>query len=209
MRIAIKRLAGAVVLHAGFLLFPLVAGAAGGCPVIEPNYGRICGTTDPRLLRHIDEIGGCFDISVNAASKWNASGIRLAGGQTYAFKVLDKEQKWLDQDTEADANGWTDQAEAELTWWMRDFFALLEPLRRAPDSDWFYLMGMVAEVGEDIFPIGMEASWPVENTGEFCAFANDLPFMYGNNSGKIKIRVTREGCGKPKPGTKTPAVGAP
>ncbi len=192
MRIAIKRLAGAFVLHAGILLFPLVAGAAGDCPVIEPNYGRICGTTDPRLLRHIDEIGGCFVISVNAASKWNASGIQLEGGRTYAFKVLGEDPKWRDASIEADADGWTDQAEATIPWWMRDFFALLEALRRAPDRDWFYLMGMVAEVGEDIFPIGKEASWPVENTGEFCAFANDLPFMYGNNFGKITIRVDLE-----------------
>lgn len=197
MGIALKGFAGAFVLHAAIVLFPVMA-AAGNCPVIEPNYQRICGTIDPQFLRQIDEVGGCFLMSVSAKSKWNASGIRFEHGLTYSIEVLDKEalgkdQTWTDAGIETDAEGWTVQSLEDIGRLKRYFLTLVEPLRRAPEYDWFYLMGMVAEVGEEIFPIGKGAPHTVEKkSGEFCAFANDLPFKYGNNSGKLKIRVSLE-----------------
>lgn len=70
------------------------------------------------------------------------------------------------------------------------FVLASKPFRRSPDDEWFYLMGMTAEVGETQFPIGSKSVKKIEKTGEFCAFANDLPFKYGNNSGSLTIRVT-------------------
>ena len=161
------------------------------CPIIVPDYTRVCGIADAKFLRHIDEIGGCFKITVKAASKWNASGIRLSAKQKYTFEVIDKDKKWFDASIEADAEGWTEKGIGKLGEWSKWSISLLEPLRRSPGNDWFNLMGMVAEIGEKPFSIGNESTLQVGKDGEFCAFANDLPSMYGNNKGQLNLLVSK------------------
>jgi hypothetical protein len=170
--------------------FPVLAGAA-DCPVIQPNYDRVCGTANPEFIRPIDEVGGCFIIPVKARSKWNASGIRLLAGKNYSFEVLDQKARWQDATIVTDADGWTPKSQKDLSYFEKLFIGLTEPLRRTANQNWFYLMGMVAEIGEKQFPIGKKTQKPyaVTTSGEFCAYANDLPWMYGNNSGSIKLRV--------------------
>jgi hypothetical protein len=165
---------------------------AGKCVVIQPDHDRVCGNGNAQELRTFEEIGGCFEIHVKAASKWNASGVRLVNGESYAFELVEPNGKWHDKSLDANALGWTPDAIESLSGFNAFVMAALEPLRRAPDQDWFYLMGMVAEVGQEIFPIGEGASaLTVQEAGEFCAFANDLPWMYRNNQGSLHLRVTR------------------
>ena len=80
---------------------------------------------------------------------------------------------------------------------------MARPLVRAPDQNLFQLIGFVDRicVGDDDecrpcarkFPIGVDGyTIKMRMDGEFCSYANDLPFMYGNNSGEITIRVSRK-----------------
>ena len=165
---------------------------ANECLLIQPDHDRICGSLNPELLRYVHEIGGCFNVWVKAASKWNATGVRLQTGRTYDFEVVEH-KGWADASLKATALGWTSEAKTEVDnagWLTRTFITLMRPLRRAPNQEWFYLMGMVAEVGDHAFPIGDASSLRVESSGEFCAFANDLPWKYGNNHGALKLRVS-------------------
>lgn len=161
------------------------------CPLVKPDHGRVCGTRDPELLQYVHESGGCFTLWVKAASKWNATGIRLQEGRSYEFEAGER-KGWADAGLKSTAVGWTPEAKAEIAkqnWLVRAFIAISRPFRRAPDHEWFHLIGMVAEVGDHVFPIGNAATLDVDRSGEFCVFANDLPWKYGNNHGALKLTV--------------------
>ena len=58
-------------------------------------------------------------------------------------------------------------------------------------AKWFTLCGSVGDSDDRAFVIGNTLSnFSPEDSGELCAFANDLDGYYGNNSGYLKIRVT-------------------
>lgn len=172
--------------------------AAAGCRQTDPHPTRRCGEQPSGMLRSLESLGGCFEIEVQAASRWNASGVRLEKGGEYAFEVISgadgkSPPLWYDATLPATAEGWTKDAYDTVAK-SPIFSAFVDAtrwLRRAPKSEWFYLMGMVAEVGERSFPIGAKATAKMETGGEFCAFANDLPWKYDNNKGSLRLRVTR------------------
>jgi len=61
-------------------------------------------------------------------------------------------------------------------------------------SHWFTLIGTIGKSEKAAFIIGCSLKYfqPVENGRLYC-FANDLSFMYWNNSGTVTVRVTRAG----------------
>lgn len=63
-------------------------------------------------------------------------------------------------------------------------------LKRKTDSRWFAMIGVVGGENTGLFEIdnGLEYSSHVQ--GEFCSYANDVSFKYGNNSGAITLRIT-------------------
>jgi hypothetical protein len=69
---------------------------------------------------------------------------------------------------------------------------------RAPEEKYFVLMGALYGKCEDgrtcatHFPIGNEANILAPADGEFCAYASDLPFMYWNNKGSVRVLVMRK-----------------
>ncbi len=181
---------------------------------ISVDYDRQCGDLYAQQTQRLGVSGAYADITVKSDSYWNATGLILEKGVTYAIKPTNKEATWNDASVKTTVSGWWPK-----DGWLSWFMMMARPLVRAPDQNLFQLVGMVyrkcADDGDECracarqFPIGKE-EYPIKVTmdGEFCSYANDLPFMYGTNSGEITIRVTRKD-GKPKPGTKTPAVGAP
>ena len=57
-------------------------------------------------------------------------------------------------------------------------------------ADWFSLCGCIGDEDQRAFVIVIGlANDTSDQTGEFCAFANDLDGCYGNNSGHLKRRV--------------------
>jgi len=176
--------------------------AAETCQQIVANDLRKCGTQPAGLLRPVSELNGCFEVKIKAASPWNATGVRLERGRRYEFKVLpDKvgeDPMWYDASLDATPEGWTEESHKEMnsgSWFVRWYVAATDWLgyRRVTSQDWFYLMGMVAEVGDQLIPIGNGTTDTIQRSGEFCAFANDLPWTYRNNKGSLMLRVQELG----------------
>lgn len=185
------------------------------CRRIDVDYARNCGdVVNINSLHSLDEPGDCAIIDVMAKSRWNASGIVFEEGATYEIEVIGNDTYWCDSRIVSDADGWhivdNDVPDApktagdcpvgktgksipgpavELTGLNR-LLRFLEPFRRGrADSNWFELTGI--ESGGKPFPIGTRASHTANRDAEFCSFANDLSFMYNDNSGNLSVMVTR------------------
>lgn len=200
---ALTALAGVVLLAVIQAFSPLQVKAHElsdeGCSQVIVDYERACGAiVELRSVYRLEKPGSCAEILVSAKSRWNASGILFQQGVSYRIEVVDGENPiWNDKKIEATAEGWCKEPNSKCQrpdgfkgWIMR----LMEPFRRSPEHDWFYLMGAVGDGKADKpepFPIGLNRIVKPEVDGEFCSFANDLPFMYGNNSGSLKLKITR------------------
>ncbi len=170
-----------------------------GCTQRIVDYQRDCGAVvGQQSLFRLEKPGDCAKIEIDAESRWNASGILFEKGVAYHIRVIGgKDAVWYDEDIEATAEGWCTRPGSkckrpgELKGWI---IGLMEPLRLFSDHDWFYLMGAVAAEEYEQFPIGIEIKDPKKPNieGEFCSFANDVSFKYGNNSRSLRLKITRE-----------------
>jgi len=151
-------------------------------------YDRDCGALDwnekPRLAK-----AASMTVKIKAKSYWNASGLILKRGETYNI-VAGEESDWKDAGKDASSEGWDKPATG--------LFAAAHLLARAPDQEYFYLMGVLRGacydglICEQQFPIGKETEFTAPADGEFCSFANDIPFMYWNNEGSITVTISRK-----------------
>jgi hypothetical protein len=165
------------------------------CNIVHPSidYKSKCGTRYTESISKALNKGDCFEVEVKADSKWNASGIRLDPKGKYDFQIIDEISPWMDAGIPATPTGWKmDSKEVkEIGFFMKMFLQATEKYRRVPDQHWFYLMGATSGTEYKEFPIGSGISGQVVADGEFCAFANDLSLMYWNNTGSLRLKVTR------------------
>jgi hypothetical protein len=157
------------------------------------DYENRCGARYTEFLARTLKKGECFEMEVKAASKWNASGIRLDPKGKYDFQVIDEISPWKDASIPATPTGWVMNSKEvqEMGILMKMFLGVTKNFRRVPNQQWFYLMGATSGINYKEFPIGFGISGPDVTDGEFCAFANDLSTMYWNNTGSLRLRVTR------------------
>ena len=139
-----------------------------------------------------DEAG--TETRVYAHLKYNHTGIYLEAGQTYLFEVINRtKQKWRDGSVHAvDGIGW-DRGDVKLGL-TEIAVAVAEPFRRVVGgkAKWFTLCGCIGDNDDEAFAICNKLDRHSPNqSGEFCAFANDLDGYYGNNSGYLRLRVTK------------------
>ncbi len=137
--------------------------------------------------------GDAHDTFIFAYKKYNHTGILFQEGVTYSIKVIETDRfKWNDAGIKnLDGEGW-DRASVELG--IRELpIKLAEGLRRVTKAGvkWFTLCGTIGANDAHTFIIGNNTDYTPRTSGEFCAFANDLDGYYGNNGGKLKVRVTR------------------
>lgn len=168
------------------------------------DYTRDCAAVDNLASLQRMQTGECVIMRVNAKSRWNASGLMLERGAAYHISELDTpENCWQDASIVAKGEGWKNGGDVYLAcdsdkkvqlkkkWTI----GALEWLRRYPEADWFTLIGMTGKAGcctsEKEFIIGRETDFIPEQNAEFCAYANDLNFMYWNNSGELTIKIER------------------
>jgi hypothetical protein len=129
---------------------------------------------------------------IYAHKKNNHTGILLEKGKSYKIEVIGLPgQKWRDGGIQpVDGLGW-DRADVKLG--LQELpIAAMEPFRRVTEegADWFTLCGYIGDDGSDTFVIGNKLNnFIPQNSGELCAFANDLDGYYGNNSGYLKIII--------------------
>ncbi len=154
---------------------------------IRVAYDRDCSTADwDETFRLVK--AASVTVKIKAESYWNASGLILEKGATYNFKVIE-ESDWKDAGKDATAEGWIVPATG--------FLSAMRSLARAPNQEYFYLMGALRGACYDgltcekQFPIGKETKFTAPADGEFCSFANDIPFMYWNNNGSITLTISR------------------
>ena len=134
--------------------------------------------------------GESATFDVHAREKFNWSGVRAESGGYYSFEIPEGEQ-WRDKNIDCGPEGWPNGL---LTWLLAAGVKLVEWLRRCKKANWFELIGAIGDGEENLFRIGRggaDATYRAPVDGDLFAFANDLPWFYGNNSGKIQVTVRR------------------
>lgn len=157
-------------------------------------------------------VGESRTVSVQAIKAWNASGVRVRVGERYAVTVVPPHTLWHDDKIGCDANGYA--SPTPLLRWS-------EGARRVEHAHWFSLIGAVHaspaleaqnpnertlitgllksfahDVGEideasQRVLLGSQASFSVDQDGHLYFFANDVAWAYSNNSGSLRVQVTR------------------
>ncbi len=116
---------------------------------------------------------------IKARNRWNDTQITIKKGEIYYFE---SSGFWQDLSNTCDANGYNSTS---------SLLRSTEWLRRFPKANWFALIGSTGHSQKNFFEIGNKATITVEKEGLFSCFANDVSFMYGNNSGEIKLNIKR------------------
>ncbi|MBO9125896.1 MULTISPECIES: hypothetical protein [unclassified Rhizobium] len=114
--------------------------------------------------------------SIPARERWTRV-CDIRQGATYAFTASGT---WTDWKIDEDANGY------DRTW-LRPFTGL----RVMPKAQWFALIGSIDQDTETAFLIGASyPSWIAPKNGVLYCCANDIPWMYWNNSGAVELTCT-------------------
>lgn len=138
---------------------------------------------------HIPPDSGKPGVSVVAKAKYTAIG-RVQAGKAY---VVTARGEWRDWVICTDARGF------DSTWVMR----WGEARRRHPEARWFALVGVITATTtppEDdqhalVKPIDLSpylapgVPWISPASGTLFVFANDMPSMYWNNHGEIRVQL--------------------
>ncbi len=116
---------------------------------------------------------------IRARRHLNETPFRLEIGRKYRF---DASGRWTDLIRRASATGYS---ACYLRWFER--------WRRMPEAKWFSVIGQIDDLENTQFDIGKlienRGSYEATATGVLHCFANDISFMYWNNSGAINLRV--------------------
>jgi uncharacterized protein (DUF2235 family) len=118
-------------------------------------------------------------VGVHAREKWNDTALQLLKGETYLFEASGS---WSDASIRSGPAGYSSPS----VW-----FRLVQPLRRVPSANWFALIGCIGPRPDTAFVIGEHRELVAPADGILHCYANDLAFLYRNNSGWIKLAVTR------------------
>lgn len=161
-------------------------------PVIDPPRVTLPGDTfDPHCWKSMG-VGETRTIAVPAAEYYTDSEIFVRRGERFVFSF---EGCWKDDDIDCGGEGWTlaDVKKGPLELAIR----VTQPLRRVEDAHWFELIGTLGRNRQHPFRIGngqfASAASPYEAQRDdvLFLFANDLQWMYRNNSGAIDVTVKR------------------
>jgi hypothetical protein len=120
-------------------------------------------------------------IGVHAVVRWNDTHLLLRSGERYRFAAVGT---WYDATIRSGPAGYSS---------VNVFQRLTERLRRSPGNDWFAVIGSVGEEEGTAFAIGVACEKEMTCDGVLYCFANDLLGFYFNNSGWVKLTVTRVG----------------
>ncbi len=125
-------------------------------------------------------VGKSRSFHICAANPHNRSGILLVEHGRYRIDATAKD-------------GWDDWYLGDLPINGHDpaWLAWGRKLRACPEQRWFELTGSLVGRRDICFPIDESVVIRAPASGELEVFANDIPFLYWNNSGDVTVRVTR------------------
>ena len=114
--------------------------------------------------------------SIPADERWTRV-CDIRQGATYAFTASGR---WKDWYIDKAANGY-DSA------WLKPFAGL----KVMPNAHWFALIGAIDKDKATAFLIGdAPTTWIATRNGVLYCCANDIPWMYWNNSGAVELTCT-------------------
>ena len=120
-------------------------------------------------------------ITVFAREEWNDTPqVYLEANGLYRFEVVGDPIEWVDGEVR-DTNGADGYELAAL----KSF----KHLARLPSARWLQLVGAVDR--SELFAMGRVCDHRPRSSGEFGCFANDAPFKYENNRGRLALSVRR------------------
>lgn len=114
-------------------------------------------------------------VRVCARDRSTDTQIEVVAGQRLRFEATGC---WTDWRTRCDADGY-------LRWYLRPTRALW----RVPHAALFALCGSIIGATNTTFAIGRSATIEMPSSGRLMLFANDVAFMYRNNSGEITVTI--------------------
>ena len=123
-------------------------------------------------------VGDRVTVEVRAREKWNDTGIEVVAHGRYDLHAAGE---WVDWKVRCGPQGFGSTNLA---------LRMSERLRRLPAAPWFMLVGAIGKSGPH-HPIGRGTRLEPAESGPLYCFANDLPFMYWNNSGSIQLSISR------------------
>ncbi len=115
--------------------------------------------------------------TIYARRYWNEFEFPVVEGSRYRLAARGQ---WRDGGIECGPDGYSSP---------NAILRLAEGVRRSPDDNWFALVGCVERKLETRFLIGGQTNWTATGTGCLSCFANDVPFMYWNNSGSLALTI--------------------
>lgn len=154
-------------------------------------------------------VGQAKQVTVQADCCWNPVQLQARAGERYRISAAGE---WWDASNPASADGYKSTKNA---------LVMSEHARRVKDADWFRLvaavhpaagleakngtvrnlfgalgaalMHVVSEVDDasELTAVGADGEITVKKDGFLYLFANDLAIAYANNSGELKVTVTR------------------
>lgn len=101
----------------------------------------------------------------------------LRKGLTYRITARGS---WKDKETQCGPGGYASNSL---------LFRLAEPLRRKWHANWFALIGSQRSLLACSFVIGESVTYRPRSDGMLWCFANDIWFMYFNNTGTVEVTV--------------------
>jgi hypothetical protein len=154
-----------------------------GC-LLAMNMLVLCGccfnTDAARPTPSVTEVGDAPIVAtVHAKPHWNDTGLEVRKGVVYRFSA---QGVWYDAGHPVGAEGYP-----SLSFIMR----WAEGWRRVPDAPWFALICSVDRDKRHLEPVMIMPDHALAADGQLTCFANDVPFMYWNNSGSIEMTVQR------------------
>lgn len=136
---------------------------------------------------HLDA-GESLALEAGSKAKWNITPLQVQAGEVYRFEASGT---WHDASIRSGPEGY----QSPNIW-----FRLVAWLRRVPKANWFALVCMIDQDKSTRFDfthgerfdrghVTVEAT--MSKDGFLNCFANDLPFTYWNNSGSVRLKITR------------------
>ncbi|GAA0928955.1 DUF2235 domain-containing protein [Pseudonocardia zijingensis] len=180
-------------------------------PGVSPSAYASRRANGYRPTRTLAAPGDTAEVVVPAARGWTATGLYLEPGR-YRFAAVGEWSSAFDRCGPAgDTSRWhlpgrlfstvIGAGETVLRAALRNPEAQLVGTRRVPEEPWMSLLGLVADEVTDArgqvvhpderIPIGAGTTYDVQRRGYLHAFANDAWGFYGNNSGEVRLTVTR------------------
>jgi len=124
-------------------------------------------------------------VEVRADQKSVDTGIDLVAGRAY---LLEATGSWCDKAKSCGPDGY---ASLEYPRTAVGLMLLVGTIfRRVRRARWLALIGQLADGQSQTFVIGPSCRFEPSVSGRLTCFANDAPFAYGNNSGRIVLCVS-------------------